>query len=231
MNKSQPNFTVVLPSNHGFRNASKAEYIPAMLKNFLALSLSLAVLFLSVVSYIHDTFRRSEQTIVEADEAHTVALQARAVENNLKDIASDLRILASLAESHDPAQRHCLQWLHHTEAQFLNFTLYKQRYDQIRILDRDGMETLRIDDRQGHPKVTPRDQLQSKANRYYFTEAFVLDPGRIYVSPLDLNIERDVIEQPPKPMIRFAMPLFDLDQLSGANPDCRPETDQPGFIG
>ena len=183
-----------------------------MLKNFLALSLSLAVLFLSVVSYIHDTFRRSEQTIVEADEAHTVALQARAVENNLKDIASDLRILASLAESHDPAQRHCLQWLHHTEAQFLNFTLYKQRYDQIRILDRDGMETLRIDDRQGHPKVAPRDQLQSKANRYYFTEAFVLDPGRIYVSPLDLNIERDVIEQPLKPMIRFAMPLFDLDR-------------------
>jgi hypothetical protein len=31
----------------------------------------------------------------------------------------------------------------------------------------------------------------------------------VYLSLLDLNIEREQIEQPPKPMIRFGTPVFD----------------------
>jgi two-component system, sensor histidine kinase and response regulator len=38
-----------------------------------------------------------------------------------------------------------------------------------------------------------------------------LSPGDIYVSPLDLNIEHGIIEQPRKPMLRLAKRLFDRD--------------------
>ena len=34
---------------------------------------------------------------------------------------------------------------------------------------------------------------------------------QLYVSPLDLNVENNVIEQPFKPMIRFGTPIFDQD--------------------
>ena len=37
----------------------------------------------------------------------------------------------------------------------------------------------------------------------------MLDKGQVFVSPLDLNIERGAIEQPLKPMIRLATPVFD----------------------
>jgi hypothetical protein len=52
-----------------------------------------------------------------------------------------------------------------------------------------------------------KDKLQNKAKRYYFADTIKLDPGQVFVSPLDLNIERGQIEQPPKPMIRFGTPV------------------------
>ena len=41
------------------------------------------------------------------------------------------------------------------------------------------------------------------------TDAFRLEPGEIFISPLDLNIEQQKIELPYKPMIRLAMPVAD----------------------
>ena len=35
--------------------------------------------------------------------------------------------------------------------------------------------------------------------------------GRVFVSPLDLNIERGEIEVPYKPVIRYATPVFDKE--------------------
>jgi len=36
-----------------------------------------------------------------------------------------------------------------------------------------------------------------------------MDRGELYLSPLDLNIEEGEIEEPLKPMVRFATPIFD----------------------
>ena len=85
--------------------------ISVVIKNFLALFLSLTVLFLGVVGYVHNAPRNSQQLIVEAGEARTVALQARASAIVLNDIVSDLRILAGQAETHN--------YLRHRDAEVL----------------------------------------------------------------------------------------------------------------
>ncbi len=41
----------------------------------------------------------------------------------------------------------------------------------------------------GSPTVVPQSGLQNKKNRYYFYDAFKLNRGELFVSPLDLNIE------------------------------------------
>ncbi len=80
-------------------------------------------------------------------------------------------------------------------------------YDQIRLLDAGGREVVRVDHNGGAPAVTPEDELQDKGGRYYFTDAFALEPGQLYVSPFDLNVENGAIERPFKPMIRLATPV------------------------
>lgn len=86
-----------------------------------------------------------------------------------------------------------------------------QIYDQLRFIDRRGMEQIRVDLRDAGAVLTPDEALQDKSDRYFFQEAMRLPPGAIYMSPLDLNIEHGQVEVPDKPMVRLATPLFDSD--------------------
>ncbi|MEH2408379.1 response regulator [Nostoc sp.] len=85
----------------------------------------------------------------------------------------------------------------------------KQVYDQIRFLDTTGKEIVRVNLNQGQPSIVPEEKLQVQAKRYWFKDTLPLKSGEVFVSPLDLNIERGKIEQPLKPMIRFGTPVFD----------------------
>ena len=79
-------------------------------------------------------------------------------------------------------------------------------YDQIRYLDRDGREIIRINKRDNASVIVPSEELQQKFDRYYVREARELPGDTIYLSRLDLNIERGVVEYPIKPMLRLVTP-------------------------
>lgn len=85
----------------------------------------------------------------------------------------------------------------------------KEVYEQLRYLDLEGNEVVRINFNDGHSQVVPEEQLQNKRHRYYFNKALQLGCRKIYMSPLDLNVEHGQIEAPLKPMIRLATPVFD----------------------
>ncbi|HEY4989810.1 MAG TPA: hypothetical protein VII09_08385, partial [Opitutaceae bacterium] len=87
-------------------------------------------------------------------------------------------------------------------AQF--FSRGKADYDQVRFLDNQGDEVLRVN-RNG--QRVAHDQLQKKATRDYFLRTAGLGPGEIYISAVDLNVEGGRVEQPLKPTVRFACPV------------------------
>ena len=80
-------------------------------------------------------------------------------------------------------------------------------YDQARWLSAAGMELARVNRTAEDAVIVPTADLQDKSARYYYQAAIRLAPGQLYVSPLDLNIERDLVEVPYKPMIRVAIRL------------------------
>jgi len=80
---------------------------------------------------------------------------------------------------------------------------------QVRFLSARGQEVVRVDRRDGRLWVVPEVELQDKSDRYYVQEGMSLEPGQVYVSPLDLNIEHGRIEVPDRPVIRFATPIAD----------------------
>jgi len=55
----------------------------------------------------------------------------------------------------------------------------------------------------------PQGELQDKEVRYFVQETLKLKAGDIYVSPFDLNVEHDQIEQPNNPAIRFSTLVYD----------------------
>ncbi|WP_445682436.1 sensor histidine kinase [Radicibacter daui] len=81
----------------------------------------------------------------------------------------------------------------------------------LRYLDLQGNELLRIDRTQTGIIPAGKDALQNKAERYYFTETMKLQPGELYISPLDLNIEYKKIVVPWEPTIRFSTRVVGAD--------------------
>jgi signal transduction histidine kinase len=80
---------------------------------------------------------------------------------------------------------------------------------QVRFISASGPELVRVDRKDDRLITVPARELQNKSDRYYLHDALSLEPGQVYVSPLDLNIEHGQVEVPERPVIRFATPIVD----------------------
>ncbi len=103
----------------------------------------------------------------------------------------------------------------YTTNDFISFADIRGVYDQIRLINLNGQEIIRVNYGAEGAWPVPDGDLQNKSNRYYFQNALALDPGKIYISPLDLNIERRQVEIPFKPMIRLSTPVAGPDGKPG----------------
>lgn len=94
------------------------------------------------------------------------------------------------------------------EQEFLALSRSRGIYYQIRYLDENGQEVVRVDTSGGKTRTIAPPMLQNKADRSYFTETIQLYDKEIFVSPLELNREQGQIEIPYKPVIRYATPVY-----------------------
>src|SRR5688572_1207515 len=97
----------------------------------------------------------------------------------------------------------------HLEAEYLAFTEHRQFFDQLRFIDADGEEVARVNRKGTNVELVPVDRLQNEMDRTYTRDILKLDRGQIFISEIDLNVERGAIEQPIKPTIRVGVPVFD----------------------
>lgn len=146
---------------------------------------------------------------VERSERFAVDLQREAVKTGLQAVATDLCVLAQQNELSHLLLKDRQEARLAMAAEYLALARNTDDYDQIRFLDDQGQEIVRVNHNGGRPAIVAETELQDKANRYYFRETMALEPGQIYVSPLDLNIEHGEIEEPYKPMIRVGTPVVD----------------------
>ncbi|MFC1234706.1 PAS domain S-box protein [Vibrio sp. F74] len=94
------------------------------------------------------------------------------------------------------------------EQYFIQMSTNNQNYDQIRYVDIDGWERLRVNNINGDVSIVGSKELQNKAHRYYWQYSNQLAKGQVYISPMDLNVEGGVIQKPLNPTIRVGTPVF-----------------------
>mgnify|MGYP003893461731 CR=1 FL=1 len=88
-------------------------------------------------------------------------------------------------------------------------------FSQLRYIDKNGFEKIRVDNKDGEYVVYNSNDLQDKSDRYYFIDAMKLGYDEVYITKMDLNIEYGEIENVGTkenpiyvPMIRFSAPVF-----------------------
>ena len=129
--------------------------------------------------------------------------------SDLSSVLADLQFLADgpalqdFLAAGDETRRQTL------ERQFLAFSTHQGVYDKIRFIDTAGRERIRVDWQWGAPEIVPADYLRDESEHPYVRDALAMERGDIYISPFELSRENQTIEQPIKPLIRFAVQAFD----------------------
>jgi len=163
-------------------------------------------------SGVHLYFLKKEIKSEFLKDSKSVILSKEREYNRLKERIIDTLLIISYSESllhylQDPTARS------RQDVQQTFFDLISVMPDimQVRYLDDAGNELIKFT--REHPygaiKNVPEDLLQNKYDRPYFKAIKALQPGDVYISDFDLNVEHGTIELPVKPTIRFGTRVTD----------------------
>jgi PAS domain S-box-containing protein len=120
------------------------------------------------------------------------------------------------------------------ESRFSAELTAKPWYDELRIIGiaDGGREIIRVDrsGAGGAIRALPDSELQRGGDRDYFQKTMALAAGDVYISPIELETTRGVVDTPRVPTSRVAAPLFTPDGrrfgIVIANLDLRPVFDR-----
>lgn len=178
----------------------------------LGVFILLSLIYFVITLVIQINVDNAQKNEILTQEEQLVDVEKTIISNKVNRLVTDLLYVTDALELGDNGRGDYSD----AEAHWLAFANRKMIYDQIRFIDTEGNEVIRVNYSDNGATLTDSDDLQNKADRYYFTEAIDLEDDQIYVSKLDLNVENDQIEQPIKPMIRLATPYYGArGQLEG----------------
>lgn len=183
--------------------------LSAQLRRFALFFLPLFLGFSLILYWGISSEERTRLDKLAVREHSRIEIISDRMQHSLMGPKQDLRFIArtpailNFAEHPGTAQKKTLENL------LLALASEKKFYDQLRYLDSQGQEIVRINYNDGAPVSVPVAQLQNKSDRYWFSDTIKLNQGELFISPLDLNIEQNKLEIPYKPMIRFGTPIFD----------------------
>ncbi|MEH6492358.1 sensor histidine kinase [Halopseudomonas sp.] len=182
---------------------------------FMVIWVPLVIITLLAIALLINSNVAARTVIAHAEQRAQVQAALMLLETSLGDIRGDALYLATLS-SLTPTPSNLAPQLADNAHALKSFLQFNPQYDQLRLLDPQGLERVRVERRNNQIVTKPSDQLQNKSARYYVESGLQLHPGQLYFSPFDLNIEHGEIERPLNPTIRVATPVADeQDKTAG----------------
>ena len=153
------------------------------------------------------TVQESSTTLV-ANAAGTLTRVLHRTSTDVLYLGSDRRLsrfVASSASNQAGAQTLAAE----LAESWIRFLEIKRTYDQIRFIDNDGQERVRVNYSDGQSARVSSDRLQRAADFPELAAAYRMGKGEVFVSPLDLTGQKDHGKTSSVSSIRFGLPIFD----------------------
>ncbi|MGZ5526818.1 MAG: PAS domain-containing protein, partial [Methylomonas sp.] len=171
-----------------------------------------ALLTLALAIALWSVYKAQEKSMlayIRDEQRQTIKAGSQFIVKELQELHDDLFYLRDKPALHDWLGKESSLNMASLSADWVTFVKYRKRYDGIVFLNEKGQEKIRVDQNQGLPVIVPERELQDKSYLDFVGQALSLDRDNVYISPFDLVIEQNKIEQPIKPVIRFGTPVFD----------------------
>jgi diguanylate cyclase (GGDEF)-like protein len=179
--------------------------IRSLIKYFLLSFLILLFLTISTLYLIEQRTRKLDFSALQSKEQDIVQLESDQISRQMQLVVADLFFLrnAYKLELQNPKNYSDIA------ADWQEFSTQQKRYDQIRFINTSGDEIIRINFDGNSAYTVPPADLQNKYDRYYFSETISLSENEFYISPIDYNVENNILETPYKPVFRISIPVYD----------------------
>lgn len=172
--------------------------------------MSIIFVFLSVVLFLATFFTQlqlneAEKNKILTSEENLLEVENSIISNKINKITADLLFTKDcFLMNYNKENGNSI-----TGDIWLALSNRKGVYDQIRYIDVNGNEIIRVNYYEDGAALVPEEELQNKSSRDYFIDTIGLDENYISVSKLDLNKEYSEIEEPIKPILRVSTPCYD----------------------
>ncbi len=178
--------------------------VPALLYAKILLPLTAVFLLAFLLEYRAEV--GTERARLLAHETSAIQESVRRVERGLAVATGDLSFVGDLVAGviDDDAGEHATPG-----RSMLAFLRHRPGYSQMQFIGATGQEILRVESTQDGPRITPESELQDESKRGYFTDTMRLEPGQMFISPMELNVEPGAGEEPFKPVVRLSTPIDD----------------------
>ncbi len=192
-------------------NLQRIQDLKHIFRLFLLIYIPIAILTFVSFQWQYDRELEKTKTLLASDQKQYLASLKNTIELQYEDLFESLFILANSNEmslyANDPTEENKSEMA----ALLVRIANSKPQFAQIRLLDQEGYEIVRVNQNKGIPFSIPANQLQDKSDRYYFKQSQSLKSGEVYVSDMDLNVENNRIEMPYSPTIRVATPVHNSE--------------------
>lgn len=138
-----------------------------------------------------------------------IKMGAQALSSQLEFISHDLAFLSQHSTTRAAIQHPTPANFDRLAEDFVTFAASHRHYAQIRWIDQHGMEQVRVSHTKGQPMRVPDEKLGNRAKYPFFITTMKLKPSDVFVSHLELSVDRNKVEIPYKPMIHIATPVSD----------------------
>ncbi len=102
-------------------------------------------------------------------------------------------------------------WVGRLQIIFAGMIEAKPYYINLRYLNENGKEMVRVDAASGIVNILSPSELRNLADTEDFIETIKLEPREIYVSPVSLYKENGKIRVPHTPAVRYSTPIYSQD--------------------
>lgn len=123
-------------------------------------------------------------------------------------LSRDTRFVADELALHHATSQTDIKGLTEATQDLENYLRAKEIYSKARWIDETGQERIRVESNKHGITTLSLTKTKNKSDRYYFREAMRIGKDKIYLSPLDLEVEHNIIKQPHHPILRAATALF-----------------------
>ncbi len=179
----------------------------------LFIILGVAPFFYSIYSY--QELRHEHHARIEQDNFNHLQYSAQGLQHFVTKLQTSISILGRSNQLELTAQQltpQNVELIH----DFWRLSLESLNiYSQLRLLDTNGLEVIRVNHNEGTPYIVPKSELQDKSHRNYFTYAKTLERGEIGRFGIDFEVENRQLVYPLIPSMRLIYPIDVEDANNG----------------